>query len=385
MTHMIDARALRQRAEGQWERIYSALAPELDQAMSKWGRHVPCPIHGGKDGFRLHKDHRSGSGICNSCKEFHGKYMDGMGILMWLRGWPFPKMLEEVASIVAPEMLREGYRERSAPAARTPYRPPARRPEDLRDDLDKIQRMRKVWNAGIPITHPDAALAMRYFESRGLPLPRPEDGFDRVLRFVPRLAYFNKENDLAGYYPAIVARAETRMGMTVAIHRTYLAQDGSGKAPVEDPKKLMARPESVGIETAAIRLGALNGPVLATAEGIETALAVRAFTGFTCWATISASIMRMFVPVDGIKGVYIFGDLDRNEAGQSAMNDLRSKLEEKGYKVRTALPPGPIPEGKKGVDWLDVYNQLGKNALREIEGLKHLGTTSTVVPFRRSA
>lgn len=40
---------------GQWLQILAALVPELDAAIARKGRHVACPVHGGRDGFRLFK------------------------------------------------------------------------------------------------------------------------------------------------------------------------------------------------------------------------------------------------------------------------------------------------------------------------------------------
>ncbi|EQD57602.1 P4 alpha zinc-binding domain-containing protein, partial [mine drainage metagenome] len=98
----IDVAEVRRAASGRWDRIYATLAPELSAALATPGRHVPCPVHGGKDGFRLHRTADNGAGICNSCPEFAGKFIDGFAILMWLRGWKFPQALEEVAHCVCP-------------------------------------------------------------------------------------------------------------------------------------------------------------------------------------------------------------------------------------------------------------------------------------------
>ena|GEM_PF-3875092 len=63
-----DADQVRQHSRGHWLAILSRLAPELAPAIQRLGRHVPCPVHGGKDGFRLFRDApETGGGICNSC------------------------------------------------------------------------------------------------------------------------------------------------------------------------------------------------------------------------------------------------------------------------------------------------------------------------------
>ena len=58
---------IHRQAPGRWLDILSGLAPDLRPAVEKRGRHVPCPVHGGKDGFRLFRDaDQTGGGICNT-------------------------------------------------------------------------------------------------------------------------------------------------------------------------------------------------------------------------------------------------------------------------------------------------------------------------------
>jgi len=52
----IEACDVRQLAAGRWLDIHELLAPALTLALRRPGRHVPCPVHGGTDGFRLFRD-----------------------------------------------------------------------------------------------------------------------------------------------------------------------------------------------------------------------------------------------------------------------------------------------------------------------------------------
>ena len=70
---------------------------------------------------------------------------------------------------------------------------------------------------------------------------------------------------------ALVTHGAT--GSPIAIHRTFLARDGGGKAPV-DPAKMMLGPCRGGV----VRLGE-PGDVLMVGEGIETCLAAMQATG----------------------------------------------------------------------------------------------------------
>lgn len=82
-------------AQGRWDDIFRALAPKLAQAQEKPGRHCPCPVHGGVDGFRLFKNYElKGDGICNTC----GAKTDGFDLLCWVNGWTFFATLQAVAA-----------------------------------------------------------------------------------------------------------------------------------------------------------------------------------------------------------------------------------------------------------------------------------------------
>jgi len=81
MEKHIEAREVRELAAGRWLDLLGALAPELTPALDRVGRHVPCPVHGGADGFRLFRDvKQTGGGICNTC----GTFPDGFALLAHL-------------------------------------------------------------------------------------------------------------------------------------------------------------------------------------------------------------------------------------------------------------------------------------------------------------
>lgn len=94
------ADTVRAAANGNWLFILAALAPHLEPALRKPGRHVGCPIHGGRDGFRLFKDvHETGGGVCNTCGARH----DGFELLMWVNNLDFKQCLEEVGEYLGVE------------------------------------------------------------------------------------------------------------------------------------------------------------------------------------------------------------------------------------------------------------------------------------------
>lgn len=81
-------------ARGRWGSILSALAPQLQPALDRVGHHVACPVHGGKDGYRVFSDvDESGGSVCNTC----GVHPDGFATLMWVTGQDFKEVLRSVS------------------------------------------------------------------------------------------------------------------------------------------------------------------------------------------------------------------------------------------------------------------------------------------------
>jgi phage/plasmid primase-like uncharacterized protein len=336
MNSPIQAAVVREHAHGQWFGILGRLAPTLEPALARPGRHVPCPVHGGQDGFRVFKDtNATGGGICNTC----GSFRDGFALLMWANAWGFREALDTVAQ----DLRLDGGGSWTAAKAQT-RRGPA--PAQPRDDAAEAA-LRRVWSETLDPAAREALPLRRYFHRRGI--EAKPDG--EVVRFHPALGYY-EERVRVGTYPAIVSRVADAAGRPVTLHRTYLTADGA-KAPVTSPKKLM--PEMGTLSGGAIRLFPA-GPALGIAEGIETALAVRQRTGMPVWAGVSAALVEAFVPPPGVTLVVVWADLDRSERGATAANRLRDRLLAMGIRVAVHLPPGPIPEGTKGLDWADVWS-----------------------------
>ncbi len=184
------------------------------------------------------------------------------------------------------------------------------------------------------------------------------------LRFHPALGYY-ADNHLVARYPAIVGQVTGQGGEAVTLHRTYLTASGH-KAPVEAPKKLMRHPSARQLTGGAIRL-VQPGSRLAVTEGIETALAIIEATGLPAWATGNAHLLETFVPPSGVSQVLVFSDKDRPSRqhpsghGQEAARGLVTRLWTMGIRAGAIAPTIDIPEGRKGVDWLDVLNLVGKS------------------------
>jgi hypothetical protein len=134
-----------------------------------------------------------------------------------------------------------------------------------RNDANRSEAALAIWEAATPA---DGTPVASYLVSRGLHIPPPP-----TLRFHAGLKHPSGDT-----WPAIVALVTRGADdVPIAIHRSFLARAGAGKAPV-DPQKMMLGPCRGG----AVRFGA-PGNVLMVGEGIETCLAAMFATGNPAW------------------------------------------------------------------------------------------------------
>ena len=331
----IQVAVVREHAHGQWIGILGRLAPTLEQALARPGRHVPCPVHGGHDGFRVFRDvNQTGSGICNTC----GSLRDGFALLTWANNWGFREALHAVAS----DLRLDAGGSWTAPNPRTKPSP-----APCRDVEGAEAALRRVWSQTLDPTDAQARPLQRYLLRRGIDAePDP-----RVVRFHPALGYFDQAGHRIGIYPALVARVSDAAGRPVSLHRIYLDQEGC-KASVESPKKMMT--PLAPVLGGAIRLYPA-GVTLGIAEGIETALVIRQRTEMPVWSGVSATLLERFEPPPGVSLVVVWADLDVSGAGERAALGLRDRLLVRGLQVAVHVPKGPIPAGAKSLDWADLW------------------------------
>lgn len=381
---------VRAAATNHWLEVFAYLAPELEPAMRKPGRHVHCPVHGGHgDGFRLFKDaHIRGNSICNSCKNQNtGKFgfSDGFETLQFIKGWTFREAVDHVGralgvqqTMTAADKLPSSQRhsqssnvvnlvpqeQRETPAwlVATKEKMERERIAALKYSERLVHRIATIWSECIVPFDAAAEPLRKYFIKRGLIVNEQVMVENDCIRFHPSLAYYDADGNYIDDYPAIVVKAVTPENQVVTLHRTYLTVSGN-KAPLDEVKKMMPIPEGACITGSAVRLGNPVNGVLGVAEGLETSLSAFRATGIPCWSLINAALLEAWVPPKdlNISTVIIWADKDRSETGLNAANVLKSRLEAMGYLVFIILPPLPIPKESKGVDWNDVV--LGQGVL----------------------
>lgn len=313
-------------SRGRWLDIFHTLAPELSDACLRIGRHVPCPVHGGKDGFRLFEDaEETGGGICNTCNG--GEAMPtGWKVLEWINGWDKDTAMMEVADFLSVSGYKDVRLRRPQKKNNSNWQP-----KKLRD--------KEIWNEASA----SSRLLTSYLNSRGLSQPCS------ALRLHPSLDYYENGNRI-GDFPTMLAKVQDLNGNDVCLLRTYLDLNGQGKAEVKAPKKLTSPEEPRTVTGAAIRLMEATDTI-ALAEGIETALAVHESTGVPVWATVSAHGMESVqLPLD-IRTVEIWADNDLSGVGQKAAEKAAERFLKEGREVYILIPP------MEDSDWLDILNK----------------------------
>jgi hypothetical protein len=221
-----------------------------------------------------------------------------------------------------------------------PLRRPRRRPvpNDICDQNNAARTAAAlaIWKSTIPA---NGTPVETYLAARGLTIPLPPS-----IRFHRGLKH--PSGDVWPSMIALVTRGSD--GTPLAIHRTFLAHDGSCKAPV-DPAKMMLGPCRGG----AVRLSEPD-EVLMVGEGIETCLTAMQATGHPAWAALSTSGLRgLYLPKD-VREVIVLADGD--DSGEAAARDCALRWMRQGRRVRIARPP-------HGLDFNDLL--LGRSAPAE--------------------
>jgi hypothetical protein len=194
--------------------------------------------------------------------------------------------------------------------------PPARTGGD-----DPAAAAQRLWASGRPIT---GTVAERYLAPRGLV------GFTSpALRFLGE----HRHAPTGTSWPVLLAAVTDPLtGQLRAVHRTYLARDGSAKAPVE-PAKMTLGPTAGAV----IRLAEPQpGKPLVIAEGIETAASAGLILGCPAWAAIAAGNLSRIELPPAVVEVVIAADND--PVGQREAERAAQRWQAEGRRARIATP-----------------------------------------------
>jgi hypothetical protein len=152
-----------------------------------------------------------------------------------------------------------------------------------------------------------------------------------ALRFHPRCFYRADDGAPRETWPALLAAVTDLDGTITGVHRTWLARDGAGKAPLATPRRAMGQLLYNGVRFSAAR------DVLAAGEGIETVLSLRcALPRLPMVAALSANHLAALVLSSGLRRLYIARDNDH--AGRRAAETLSARAEASGIEALTLAP-----------------------------------------------
>ncbi len=216
------------------------------------------------------------------------------------------------------EVAEEARRFLSLPRVEPPAtpRPPAPR--------GSPEAARRLWAIAEPLV---GTLAETYLRARGIATVHHAG----ALRFHPRCYYRPDEHAPTETWPAMIAAVTDLSGAITGAHRTWLAPDGLGKAPIDTPRRAMG--DLLGH---AVRFGAASD-VLAAGEGIETMLSLRcALPAMPMAAALSASHLAAFQFPSTLRRLYIVRDAD--DAGDTAVAVLTERAEAAGIEALVLSP-----------------------------------------------
>lgn len=134
------------------------------------------------------------------------------------------------------------------------------------------------------------------------------------------------EPDVRPAWPAMIAAVTDLDGSVTGVHRTWLAFDGSDKAPVAYPRRAMGHLLGHGV-----RFGR-SGGVMMAGEGIETMLSLRqVMPTMPAIAGLSAAHLAAILFPAGLRRLYVARDID--PAGAGALKTLTERAIPAGIEV----------------------------------------------------
>jgi hypothetical protein len=184
---------------------------------------------------------------------------------------------------------------------------PSRQPQ-TRNGRDAARRL---FAASRPVS---GSLAETYLRSRGITVPLRFPS----LRFHPNCYYRAGKDAPPETWPALIAAVTDLSGNITGAHRSWLARDGSAKAPLEDPRRAMGDLLGHGV-----RFGLVDD-VMAAGEGIETMLSLKSLLpDIPMVAALSAAHLAALLLPATLRRLYIA--VDNGPAGEWAATSLTER------------------------------------------------------------
>ena len=216
------------------------------------------------------------------------------------------------------------------------------RPGGPKPPAGSPQSARRLFAGSVPAR---GTLVETYLRHRGITqIPGAH-----TLRFHPRCYYRGTLSPDPEPRPAMIAAVTDLSGVLTGVQRTWLAEDGSQKAPVDPPRRAMGH-----LLGNAVRFGTAQD-VLIAGEGIETMVSlIEALPTLPMLAALSAAHLGAILFPPTLRRLYVA--LDRDPAGQGAAARLQTRATEAGIEAFVLMP--------RLADFNDDLRQHGRVALR---------------------
>jgi putative DNA primase/helicase len=222
---------------------------------------------------------------------------------------------------------------RAIPSCAGHHHDPGRRAKQRKGDYNKLAL--SLWRFADPFT---GSLGERYLRERSI-VP---DGI--TARYDPRCQFgAGKEKRFA---PALVVPVEEDAGV-VAVHRTFLMSDGSDKAAISKPKRLLGNPGG-----GAVRWGGIpSDGVLRLAEGVEDAASVMNMLepGTFVWPVLGIERYQALSIPESVHTIIIYSQ--HGAEAERAIVRATPHLTTNDRELHVKLPP------HKG-DWNDLLREI---------------------------
>lgn len=321
---------LKDQCVGRWAGVLSSLG--MDERLFN-GKHGPCIYCGGKDRARWVKPKEFY--LCAQCGPHTPE-----DLAIHHLGLTYRDTAREIRKIIGGVKMEV-----------------VKTSDDYEKNRARIDRIRK----GLKRMNGEDAASL-YLANRGLKVLPDSNCYAH-----PGVEYW--QDGVKSVHPAMVSMFRNVEGKTASMHIIYLTQDGK-KADVEAPKKIL--PVILPLPGCAINLFEPENGVIAVAEGVETAMAVRQLEHFPVWACGNAGQMATLDVPESVNELLIYADEDESFTGAQAAYTLAKRMKAKGKKVSVIrlLEDGPYSDrGQIKQDFLDyavreTSRQSGRNAPR---------------------
>jgi hypothetical protein len=270
-----------------------------------------CPIHGERTpSLHVYPNQFH----CNGC----GAHGDVFDWLRAVRGMSFHQAFEYL-----------GGRDDAGPSeARTGHEPgegTAGPAEDTRA-AEREAEGRAAWDDAFD----PAVVVLEYLDGRGLSLP-PEP----VIRFRPKIWW-----DVYRQHPEMPAPVTDVISQKpVGCQITRLETDGSGKALVKRPRINLCRAGFVRLYQ--------PDPILAWAEGTETALSVAVMFGIPAWCTLGRDLRRQRADLESPFNIRISEARAEAELDEAAVEAAADAIDQEAEIAKMIVRMTPTPESLK--------------------------------------